>query len=91
MSRFGEYVRKKRIEKRLLLRQLSASLSVDPAYLSKIERGEKNCNKILVNKIAAALDLNLEEATVIWLIDNLTELERTEPLTRKAIMEFIKS
>ncbi|GCC50337.1 XRE family transcriptional regulator [Chryseotalea sanaruensis] len=90
MSRFGEYVRTKRIEKRLLLRQLSASLSVDPAYLSKIERGEKNCNKILVKKIAAALEVNLEELTIIWLIDSLTELERNEPLARKAIMEFIR-
>ena len=38
----GKKLRELREQKGLLLRQVAASLEVDTAYISKMERGEKN-------------------------------------------------
>jgi len=45
MTRFGQYVRKRREElraedRRFSLRQVAERVGVEPAYLSKVERGE---------------------------------------------------
>ena len=62
MTSFGIYVRKhreKRLEKdpRYSLRQLAARVELEPAYLSKIERGEMAPpSEDAVNRIAAALE-----------------------------------
>jgi HTH-type transcriptional regulator, competence development regulator len=46
MTSFGDYVRQRReklqaAEPRFSLRQVAASIGVEPSYLSKIERGEQ--------------------------------------------------
>ena len=46
MSDFGDYVRKRRAERRagdpsFSVRQLAARVGVEPSYLSKIERGQQ--------------------------------------------------
>ncbi len=46
MSEFGEYLRKRREERRVgdsgfSVRQLAARVGVEPSYLSKVERGQQ--------------------------------------------------
>jgi transcriptional regulator with XRE-family HTH domain len=41
----GQKLRELRGEKGLLLRQVAAELEVDTAYMSKMERGEKNIKR----------------------------------------------
>lgn len=89
MNRLGDYLRQKRIEKNLLIRQLSSQLEIDPAYLSKIERGDRTCNKELVMRIAKALNQNKDDLLFLWIVDKLEELDKEEPLTRAAIHYFL--
>lgn len=48
----GQHLRELREEKGLLLRQVAAFLEVDTAYISKIERGEKNIKREFILKLA---------------------------------------
>lgn len=89
MNKLGTYIRNKRNEKGMLLRQLSAELCVDSTYLSKIERGERNCNREFVKKIALVFNTNIDDLIVLWLVDKIATLEKEEPLARKAINHFM--
>ena len=63
MSEFGEYLRKKREERRsgdpkFSVRQLASRIGVEPSYLSKIERGQQPPPS---EKTIAALASELDE------------------------------
>ena len=71
MDKFGDIIRKKREEKGMLLRQLSAMIDVDAAILSKVERGERKARREQVEKIAKALELNEKELMIEYLSENI--------------------
>lgn len=71
MNKFGDIIRKKREEKGMLLRQLSAMIDVDAAILSKVERGERKARREQVEKIAKALELNEKELMIEYLSENI--------------------
>ena len=52
---FGNHIRELREAQNLLLRELAASLDMDVAYLSKIERGNRAARKEQVIAFAQAL------------------------------------
>ena len=54
----GKHLRELREEKGLLLRQVAASLEVDTAYISKMERGEKNIKREFILKLAEIYKVN---------------------------------
>ena len=58
---FGEYIRKIRRDKGLTLTQLAAQLKPDSANLSRIENGKREFDEKRLNKLAIALNLNIEE------------------------------
>ena len=62
---FGQTIRSYRESKGLLLRQLAAALEVDTAFISKIERSEKQATRIHVEKLSKALE---SFSTIIILI-----------------------
>ena len=53
---FGETIRNQRESKGLLLRQVAAFLEVDTAFVSKLERNERNASREQVIKLAAFLE-----------------------------------
>ena len=53
---FGETIRKLREDKKLLLRQVAAFMEVDTAFVSKLERAERNASREQVLKLAEFLD-----------------------------------
>ena len=56
---FGEYVRKRRIERNLTLRAMAKILGISPVYQSSIESGKRPAPKYeLLQKMVEALDLN---------------------------------
>ena len=67
----GEIIREKREEKGLLLRELAASLKIDSAILSKLERGERKPTKEQLIKIAKFLDLDEKELILSWISDKI--------------------
>ena len=67
----GEIIREKREEKGLLLRELAASLKIDSAILSKLERGERKPTKEQLIKIAKLLGLDQKELILSWISDKI--------------------
>ncbi|MBF6641676.1 helix-turn-helix transcriptional regulator [Flavobacterium sp. J49] len=79
MDTVGYKIRESRKSKGLLLRQLSASLDMDVAILSKIERGERTPTKQQLIKIAKALVINEKELINTLLAESiLNELSGNE-------------
>ena len=70
---FGETIRKHRESKKLLLRQAAAFLEVDTAFVSKLERGERNASREQVLKLAEFLDTPAEPLITIWLADKISD------------------
>lgn len=71
--RFGELIRKKREANKILLRQVAAFMEVDTAFVSKLERGERNASREQVFKLAEFLHTPEEELIKFWLADKITE------------------
>ena len=67
----GQIIREKREAKGILLRELSASLKIDPAILSKIERGERNPTKKILVEISNLLGINEKDLILEWISDKI--------------------
>lgn len=74
MNKFGDLIRAKREEQEMLLRHLSAELDIDTAQMSKIERGERTAKREHVHQLIKIFKLNEEEATALWLADQVVNL-----------------
>jgi transcriptional regulator with XRE-family HTH domain len=61
METFGEFIKKRRIEKGLTLTQLGAQLGVDSGALSKIENGKKKLVDKALPKLAKVFKLDLNQ------------------------------
>ncbi len=61
LIKFGERVREVRIEKGLSQEQLAHLADVHRTYIGMIERAEKNITLINIEKIANALNVNINE------------------------------
>jgi len=82
---FGQTIRKYREAKGLLLRQLAAALEVDTAFISKMERDEKNATRTHVERLADILKVANEELLTIWLSDKLLNTLEQEPTAYNAL------
>lgn len=81
----GKKLRELREEKGLLLRQVAAKLEVDTAFVSKIERGEKNIRKEHLLKIAELYQSNTKELVAIWLADRVINILKDEDGAAEAL------
>lgn len=61
MERFGEYLRKLRIEKGLNQTQLAAKIGLDSGGLSKIETGKKDLKEDKLTLLAEVFEVSIEE------------------------------
>lgn len=61
VTEFGRLIRKIRIDRSLLLKEMADRLGVTSAYLSAVELGKKNIPQDLVNKICEVFNLKPEE------------------------------
>ena len=67
MLKFGEYIKSKRLEKGISLRELASKVGISPSYMSDIEKGRRNApNKEKVDKIAEALFYSEEEINELY-------------------------
>jgi predicted nucleotidyltransferase len=85
MKNFGDFIRKLRLEKDLPLRIVAASLDIDQAILSKIERGQRKPGRELVSKLAAYYKVKEDEMLVYWLSDKLVYELADEEMALQAL------
>lgn len=81
----GKKLRELREKKGLLLRQVAAELEVDTAYISKMERGEKNIKKEYITKLSEIYNFDKNELIAIWLADKILDALEDEPVALQAI------
>jgi len=86
MNKFGDLIRAKREEQEMLLRHLSAELDIDTAQMSKIERGERTAKREHVHQLIKIFKLNEEEATALWLADQVYAVVADEDVALKALI-----
>ena len=70
MKHIGEKLRELRESKGLLLREVGASLSIDPTLLSKIERGDRIATKNQITDLSKYYNQN-EDLIIEWLSDKV--------------------
>ena len=85
MNKFGDAIITRREEKDLLLRHVAASLDVDTAMLSKIERGERKAKREQVIEFAKLLHLNENDLLTLWLADKVYDVIQEEDLGLNAL------
>jgi len=71
MKTIGETLRKLRENKKLLLREVGAELSIDPTLLSKIERDERMPTKEQVILLSNFYKENKDDVIKAWISDKL--------------------
>ncbi len=58
--RFGNKVKKLRLERNMSQETLANESSIDRTYLPSIEKGERNITLIIIEKIAKGLDVEIK-------------------------------
>jgi len=81
----GQKLRELREKKGLLLRQVAAELEVDTAYISKMERGEKNIKREYILRLAEIYKVKKEELLIQWLADQVYELVKDEDIASEVM------
>ena len=70
---FGDYIRKRREEKKLPLRKVAAHLDIDTSTLSKVERGERPASNEYLKPLADILQLDLKEVQTKFIADKISK------------------
>jgi transcriptional regulator with XRE-family HTH domain len=86
MKTFGETIREAREAKGLLLREVAASLKVDPSFLSRIEGGTKRATREQVVDLAGILREDADKLLVLYLSERVIYELKDEELAIEAIM-----
>lgn len=71
METFGEKVRKLRERNDMPLRKLAALLDIDQSTLSKIERGERNPNTEIIDKLASIFAIDRKDFQICYISDKV--------------------
>jgi transcriptional regulator with XRE-family HTH domain len=71
MKNLGETLRELRENKQLPLRTVAAYLDIDPAIMSRIERGQRKASREQVTKLAAYFNVSEDELIIAWLSDKV--------------------
>jgi transcriptional regulator with XRE-family HTH domain len=71
MKNLGEILRELRENKQLPLRVIAAYLDIDPAIMSRIERGQRKASREQIVKLAEYFNVNEDELIIAWLSDKV--------------------
>lgn len=88
----GIKIRELREERGLLLRQVAATLEIDTATLSKMEREVKILRKEHLEKLANIYEIDVAQLIAIWLADKLINIleDEEEETSKKALIIAIE-
>ena len=85
MESFGKLIRNLRSARGLLLREVAASLQIDPSLLSRIESNHKRATREHVIQLAAILRADENEQLIAYLSDKIIYELQGEKLAMKAM------
>ena len=71
MKSLGSTLRELRENKQLPLRVIAAFLDIDPAIMSRIERGQRKASREQIVKLAEYFNVDENELLVAWLSDKI--------------------
>jgi len=71
MKSIGNTLRELRENKQLPLRVVAAFLDIDPAIMSRIERGQRKASREQVIKLAEYFNIDENELLISWLSDRV--------------------
>lgn len=92
-EKFGEYVRKMRVQKEIGLREMAKMIGVSPTYLSKVERDEfPPPAEDKVRKIAEIIGCDVDEllARAGRVSSDLSEIIKQHPREMAALLRTTK-
>lgn len=87
---FANKIRQLREEKKLLQRQLVASLEIDTPMYSKIERGDRSAKRSQVIKLAELLHIDSKELLTLWLADQVSVVVANENELINDVLKIIR-
>lgn len=90
MNSLGEIFRKEREKRNLLLRQVAASIDMDQAVLSKIERDERKPTKQQLIELVKFYTLDEKEIMVEWNSQKLVKQLKSEEYAIEILNHSIK-
>jgi transcriptional regulator with XRE-family HTH domain len=85
MESFGTLIKRLRSARGLLLREVAASLRIDPSFLSRIESNTKRATREHVIQLAAVLKADENELLIAYLSDKIIYELQGEKLAMKAM------
>lgn len=86
MNRFGEKIRKLRLEKEMPLRTVGAFLDIDQALISKAERGIRKLSKEQVISLSEIFGIPPSELLVPWMADKVVyDLGDDDEMAKEAL------
>ena len=97
MKNLGNILRELRENKELPLRVVAAFLDIDPAIMSRIERGQRNASREQVIKLAKYFNVDEKGLLVAWLSDKVVYEVANEDNAIEALkvaeqkVEYLKS
>jgi transcriptional regulator with XRE-family HTH domain len=85
MKNIGEILRELRESKQLPLRVIAAYLDIDPAIMSRIERGQRKASREQIVKLAEYFNVSEDELLVAWLSDKVVYEVLDEDIALQAL------
>lgn len=90
MSQFSEHIRNLREERKIRQREVAACLKADTAFISKLEKGERQARRDQVLLLAELFNVDKEELLSLWLSEKVYDLVKDEEVALKALSKTEK-
>lgn len=95
-TKFGKFLRKLRIDKGMVIRDMAETLGVSPAYLSAIELGKRAIPDLFVDNLCNAFKLTNDERRDALQLADMSQLSikidltDTEDANRETMLAFAR-
>ena len=90
MSQFSEHIRNLREERKIRQREVAACLKADTAFVSKLEKGERQARREQVLLLAKLFNVDKEELLSLWLSEKVYDLVKDEEVALKSLKTAVK-
>lgn len=85
MGQFNEYIRKLREERNFRQREVAAYLKTDTAFISKLEKGERQVRREQVLLLADLFNVAKDELLSLWLAEKVYDVLKDEDVANEAL------
>ena len=81
----GQRLKELREAKGFVQREIAAKLEIDTAYVSKMEKGEKQISRSWLPILSRMFQITENELVILWLADKVEKQIQDEPLGLSAL------